>query len=525
MGLAGGAAAHVPVDGYGASGLRRAGEALLAVIILATFTGVGAFSPGYDDEFYNIMAISGADGLVGLVRRINLGDVHPPLSYVANALTHRLLGSWGAVRALNGFGVAVCLLLFLRAAVGARRDLLLPCLLVAGLHPTLVMWTASLRWTSYFTAFLLLALTLILRNPRRAAPFWGGLAVLLVAMFHTNYEALLLAPGLVALALHARWQRLRGEWPVALAALGLGALLCVPQVVAGLSWQLGRRSGQTGTLLAGLSGAAQGYLINSGLFALSPAGLLNAASVGGLAVLAAVRHGQHLLRMPLVLFWLGATILMVLTGIAVKPRNFTPLIPVLFVLLTILALTSNRPRLALVLLGGVVAAQMLGLLQVIAHRDTGKGSWNLPVAAVMEAVRTRAASCPGATSVAVYDVVLANLLAQERGLHVISLYTRATTRSDVVPAGDCLLVVETYRGSLSPALLDRLRAALPHLPADRIPLAPDPHAAMKQRFDADIPDAYVTLRDYGPLTQAVDLGVWRGGAALRQPPLSPETKP
>lgn len=485
--------------------LRPVAEALLVLLVMATFAGTGWFSPGYDDEFYTIDAITRTHGLAALARFIDGHDVHPPLSYLLDAVLHDLTGSWRAVRALSGLAVAASLVVFVRAATRDARALFLPCLLIVGLHPTLVMWTASLRWTAPFTALSMLALALILRNPARPGLFWTALAALLVLLFHTNYEALLLGPLLVALAVHARRTTFRAEWKLVLAALGVAALLCVPQAMAMLHGPIGRRGSQTGALLSGLSGTAQGYLVNMGLFPLSIPGLLNMVAVAGLAGFVAITVRTRLLRQPLFLFWLAGTGLFLLSGIAVKPRNFTPLVPVLFLLLTLLPLGSPHWRRAVPLFLLLAACQLLGLAHVLLHRDTGKGSWNLPVAQVMEAVRERARACPGTLHVAVYDVVLAHWVAGEPGLVTVSPYRPASTPPR---AGDCLVALLTYHGSLAPMFVQRMVASLPPSPATEVRLAPDPYADTKRRFDAGVPDAYVRLLDYGRLIAPVDLEAW-----------------
>ncbi|BBE71727.1 hypothetical protein [Oharaeibacter diazotrophicus] len=496
----------VTAVGTGREGARRVLEAALVLAIVATFVTVGWTSPGYDDEFYNVMAIARTNGLADLARHILAVDVHPPGSYLANAVLFDLTGSWAAVRALTGAVLAASLVPFLRAATAGRPGLFVPVAIVVGLHPTLAMWGPSLRWTGPFTALLLTALTLILRDPARPALFWGVLAALLAAMAHVNYETLLFGPALLGLAVHVRCDRLGAEWRTAAAALAVAVAACLPLALAAAPTLLGRRGGQTGTILASLAGAGQGFLVNAGLFPLSAAGLANVAAVAGLGGLVLAGGWRKLSREPLAMFWLGATALLIVTGLAAKPRNATPLIPVLFALLVILPLEGPRRRLAAGLLVVLTACQGLGLAHVLLHLDTAKGSWNLPVPAVLEAVRERARTCPGRLHVAVHDVVLANLLAAEPGLSIASPYTTPTGGA---AAGDCLVALATFRGSLGRPRLAAMLASLPATPVAETRFGPDPHAAIKRRFDPDVPDVAVRLLDFGSLAEPVDLAPWQ----------------
>jgi hypothetical protein len=101
---------------------------------------------------------------------------------------------------------------------------------------------------------------------------------------------------------------------------------------------------------------------------------------------------------------------------------------------------------------------------------------------------------------------LPRTLSNDPRLTIISPYDAEKVAS--APADDCLIAALTFRGSLPERRYRRMMAAPPNLPAGPTFLGEDPYAPIKQRFDPDVPEAYIEVRDYGRLSREVDLSSW-----------------
>ena len=61
---------------------------IIYALTLILYTTVGFYSPGYDDEFYNIALIEKLGSKT--IHFTQNNDVHPPLSYVINNVLNQL---------------------------------------------------------------------------------------------------------------------------------------------------------------------------------------------------------------------------------------------------------------------------------------------------------------------------------------------------------------------------------------------------------------------------------------------------
>jgi hypothetical protein len=116
----------------------------------------------YDDEISNVRQVEGRD-IGSIIHTANSTDVHPPGSYVLNALILRLLGSWESVKiaggCLNALALAVFLFMAFSSLTRGQRLLLAGVLATAS---TTLLWSASIRWYSYFNPVFTVALGLLL---------------------------------------------------------------------------------------------------------------------------------------------------------------------------------------------------------------------------------------------------------------------------------------------------------------------------------------------------------------------------
>lgn len=476
-------------------------------VIAAVYALVAWFSLGYDDEFYNIALVERSHTLLATLAASTAADVHPVGQYALDFSLYWLLGDWSGVRVAGALALAFALWRLVETQLPTPRTRWLAGLPLVALHPTVLMWGSGLRWTGYFTA-LYVAAFLWAKTPQRGrGVYWGGLAALLVVLLYLNFYALVLAVPLVAFAVHQRRGGGRAELRPAALALALAAIAALPPV-----WMLATRQArhiplQTGSLLTGVSEGGQAFLVNFGLFPLSWPGLACAALTAALAagwLYAGLRRGR---LDPTTLLVVASVALLIGCGLGAKARNFTPLLPVFMASLAAQALRPETPRAPRGALAGLAALQAIGLYHVAAHVDTAKGAWNYPVAATLAAVRDETAACGGRLVVAVYDPTFSYYLAKTPGVRVVGPF--AADASPRVPAGECLVALRTFRGSFAPSFLDRMIDELPASAANTRTLGPDRYAAIKRRFDPDVPDAYVILDIFGPLAEARELPSWR----------------
>lgn len=80
----------------------------LYLFTLILYAGTAFNSYGFDDEFFNISLVE-EYGLSTFLITQKI-DVHPPFSYLINALLYEVLGNWAAVRIVSA--VAICIAFF-----------------------------------------------------------------------------------------------------------------------------------------------------------------------------------------------------------------------------------------------------------------------------------------------------------------------------------------------------------------------------------------------------------------------------
>ena len=119
---------------------------LASLLVVALYMVVAFFSPGYDDEYFNISVVGQAPSYGQIVAVANAGDVHPPGQYVINKILLDLLGSWPWARAVTAAIAAmtiVALWLSMEVQGAVHRAF---AYLVICLSPSLLLWCTGLRW-------------------------------------------------------------------------------------------------------------------------------------------------------------------------------------------------------------------------------------------------------------------------------------------------------------------------------------------------------------------------------------------
>jgi hypothetical protein len=346
-------------------------------------------------------------------------------------------------------------------------------LVVACLHPELLMWSNTLRWYCPWTGLALMALVVFLQ-PKRVdwrLGWWRGVAgvILLAGMFYLNYVTLLFVAALVP----ALWLRVPGterRWAgKRLLGVGVGFLLLVlPQIGTMVTVHLpNSRAQRSNVVIAGvrLVQALTGseaflpwnavavvatlmlvWLIGRGVW-LSLRGEAPARQVGSV-------EGGWTAERALVVFGVGFALLVVATGLGGKPRNAILLVPVFAPAVGVAVERLGRWMQWAVV--AVLAVWMsVGAAHLLGRFGLQKSNMNDRPEEVVRLIARgddSAGEAGGCALAVTYDSGVAFALAQARvpRLMVLSPY-RGSMFEGTLPTlpGDCahpqLYVVQSYR--------------------------------------------------------------------------------
>ena len=486
-------------------GHRDALSWLALAALVALYAATGALSPGYDDELFTIGWVINTDTLGELIERAARG-IHPPGSYIVVSLLHDLTGSFPVIRAMAGVLNALMLWLLWRATAPRAPAAAAFAFLVLCLSPSLLLWGATVRWYSWFLPVLAGLLILIHRNPPGRWHFWGVGAALAAALVYMGYFALVLLPALLAAALWRRRQRLRGEWPAIAVTLALFFVAVAPQLLFVLPGQLklGFQQHDLSLLRTVLGAGLQALSTHAAM----PPSLPSAAFVLGNLILlgAAVRIGREAFAMPSAIAFLGGLATALAAGLTGHFRSLVVLSPAQGIwqgqLYAGLASRAWRGAAFCLFLVGTA----IGIFNVVTHSDTTKGSWNTPYFEIIDTIDRFRGECPAAL-VVTHDPVLFWRL-ERRGTPVAWANTHTPPNwweapdtqfeetLEKIATVDCLIAVETFRGSVPPEVHRRYREAVAARPGEAVVerLGRDRHAWFKRRFDPAVPDHFAVVR-------------------------------
>lgn len=386
----------------------------------------------YDDEIFSLDIITRP--LRDIVRLTSEGDVHPPGMYLLAHLAWLATGSFRWMDLLPGLvlyaGLAVFLLQLTPLFARVRAQLCL--LLLATLHPQLLMWGATSRWYTWWTGIALIALAVALQ-PKQTRPALGiaraaALGLLLAALFYLNYITLLFALALamaMAVRYHYRPRRELARQAALLAAVFLA--LIAPQLHTMLATLHSPEAGQqrsglalsTLRLLQSLA-ASEAYLPWHPL-AIAAVAVFAVLCVWGLVALLRVRGQRSGANSDgidasgglasIALFAAAFFVLVAASGLGGKPRSGLLLVPVLAVVLA-MAVDRLNPRLQNATLVFFAVWSGVGMAHMLGRYGLTKATMNdRPEQVVAFVAQTIPPDCG---VVVTYDSGLAFALAQAR---------------------------------------------------------------------------------------------------------------
>jgi hypothetical protein len=476
------------------------------LLVVALFGSVSYLSPGYDDEITNVTLVE-RSSLSQLVHIVNSTDVHPPGSYVMNWLLFHLLHDWHLVRLVSGILSASALwLLFTRTTSDSgplQRSFGYASIC---LSPTALLWLTGLRWYAYFVP-VLVVLVVSLNSRQSTWRFWLSLWAGLAVLFHIGYAVLVIGPAVVLYAGLLRRQRLRMELPACLAGAAVAGVACVPQLLHFLAFHLPNLSSQVSTLPRSFAGLALHTFNGQAFYPVSLAGVVSIAANLGVFVLL-IKH-PRICQRPISVLFLTGCLLLAVSKLAGKFRNLVMLTPFQGVVSTDAFASSRSSLVKGALLALMFVAQLLGIYNVAAHVDTTKGSWNTPYAEVLRAVHADGIGCRR-TIVFTKDAVLLHELAR-LGYSVARERTATQPPSSPISTDDCIVELQTFRGSMSPQDFQTLFGDFKRLRASFVisrRFGADRFARFKRRFDSDVPDYYVTETLYRGAVNPESLASW-----------------
>jgi hypothetical protein len=485
----------------------------LGLIILYGF--VGYDSSGYDDEFINIRLI-GRYGIevIGIIRN---ADVHPAGSYLVDWVLFAILEDWHLVRlavALGGAAVLVYAIDTVRESHGAWSGVI--AIALVGLNPALLMWCTSLRWYAFFVPILVwLSVTPKLYDWR----YWGKCFGGLVLLGYFSYAVFVLAIPLLVLYWRDCPNSTRSKIRSMVFFGGIIGILYLYQMMIFVTVHLHQQDGQTSSLAKSLMGFAVAQIGNQGLFPLSLAGGLSAIGMLGMLFLVLrfslienLRFNHYFLP-----YWLGVAGL-VFTGLAGKFRNFVIVSPWQGLWIATARIEDSKKSLFRLFLFLVIVGNLVGIYNVVYHRDTTKNSWNLPVPEVVAAVEAESSTCDQDLLVLTHDPTFSYIL-EHSGVRVLGPYaSRSVGREMLQRPHRCVMVIKTYAGNLHDRLIADLYSDLEFLTDQEMSIQRfgyDRFHRLKQRLEPRYPEYQVEVITYREVNNLMSLEHWNTGR--RQP--------
>lgn len=400
-------------------------------------------SYGFDDEFFNIRLVEQYELQAFFVTQTT--DVHPPASYLINALLYKVFGSWSAVRVLSAL-MTCSALIYLSENLKQREGIYSATIvfLLIALNPAVLMWGTSLRWYAYFFPVLLWVLVL----PQIFGFFyWAKLVSGILFLGYTSYLSFLISPVLIFMYWIASPQNRQVKLKFLAPMLIIAFLAYLPQFDVFLNVHYPLRDGQMGSLFSSVVGLFVGQISNQGVFPLSVPGIVGAIgfilTASSVLISKTFKPVKENYNFP---SYFSVICLMLLTGISSKFRNLVIAVPFQALWLGTLQTSARLKKWYHLGLFMIFIGNFWGVINVVNHRDTTKNSWNIPVEEVMEYLDIENIKCDQDTVIFVHDPVISYHL-EEAYFAVVGPYSDSLV--DLDREYQCAFVISTFAGVIS----------------------------------------------------------------------------
>lgn len=498
----------------------RASARISALFLLVSFLASLAFLFSrnmYDDEIGTIGLLPLSTARI--VHTMNHADVHPPGMYVLAHLGYVALHSprWITLFPLACLYTGLAFFVFAVAPLFRSATARICFLLMATLHPQLLMWSNSIRWYPWWTGLALLTVTIALNPSSGSAytltkPRAAVLGLSIAALFYLNYITIIFTFALAA-GLFLRYGR--RVWKQLLIAFAVALVLIAPQLRPFFTVHLHGSEGQRSNPLVSAARLVQSLFSSEAFLPWHPAAVASVLLMTLLTLVGAWK-GFHYLRAKrltsaaeedkvlasLLLTALLFLVLIAVAGLGGKPRNGLALVPLLAPGIA-LVVGGLRPRAAQLCLAFFFVWSAWGIVHLIRREGLTKSGMNNRPEEVLQFIeRSRGDAC---SVVITYDPILTYYLVESHlprqrvlTLSQNNIYRDAAPFAPAECAATELYVVQSYLGgfggyeSILPEQL-RLATAFIRTPLRVNRFSRDPDAPIKRRLkfiggSADLPD-------------------------------------
>lgn len=475
----------------------------LAFIVYCT---VALMSYGFDDEFFNILIIE-KHGLSAFFITQTM-DVHPPLSYIINAVLYRAFGNWEVVRLFSALTLCTSFIYLCEhiKTKGEEREAILTFILLTS-SPALLLWGTSLRWYAYFLPILIWLLVI---PKKQGWPMWIKLGVGLVALAYTGYLAFVLAPALILFYWLSSSQPFEVKLKQLSVIIGVAALVYSPQLLTFLNVHFPNRVSQTGSLFLSFAGFFIAQFSNQGVFPLSIAALVS--TTGTLIILYVTLRSQPIQKLstnPKCMSYVLFSILIIASGVAAKFRNLVIATPLQ--LIWFASVKPNRTLKKFFYIGiiFIIAGNFWGSVNVYRHQDTTKNSWNLPVKEVPSIIKKEYQACNKDAIIFTHDPTLSYHM-QHLSIPSTGVYSKGIN-PNIKETYQCVFVIKTFVGSVSQGRYEKMLDEVENLKYSEksvIPLQQDFFYDYKVKLDNRYPRYAITILKFTDVQNANLLLSW-----------------
>lgn len=456
-------------------------------MIIVIYSCVGYFSPGFDDEYFNLMVVEHFGS--GIASYTQTTDVHPPLSYLLNAWLMKAFGKWEYVRMFSGI-LTSSAIIFSISSLGRNRNISfsIGMIYLLAFNPAMLMWGTSLRWYGYFIPLLIWLLII----PENEKWHWPKFFLFMLVMGYLSYISFFIFPSLFLYYWIADKRNARAKLKIMLIPGLIGLLIYFPQLIIFFKVHYPRSGGQVFSLSAGIIGILSTFFSNQGVFPLSFPGIVSALGSGIILLFMLKEFKQELKGPYLIPLFIGQIILLA-TRIAGKMRNLIAMIP-LQVLWFAEKVSKATSKWILLAAGLIIFGNLVGSYNVITHEDTTKNSWNIPVREVTGLINKELKTDKSAILLYCHDPIITWHL-EKMGYSVRSPYAHQQITSQGKKFST-VVVIWTNPGYLPKKLMELYQFEITLMKrstrTDYV-LGIDKYAVIKRKKDPQYPDELVKI--------------------------------
>lgn len=478
--------------------------------LMVVLFGVVAYcSYGYDDEYFNIAGVERAKSFIEYYRTLNSTDIHPPLSYLINYSLFQIFGNWRFVRLIGAVMTAIGLWIFWNVressivssephlADRTNMDVIFSYILIC-LNPTVLMWATGLRWYTYMT-FLVCMLGILFYAKGKLNEnkylFWGIYFLICIIIFHMEYSGTFLIISSFLCFLMKRRKNFKHEWYVIL-VFGLSACAAVAYQ-SYIFFTVHYKNGlhEIGSIPSAIVYTAQHLLCGQAVMPVSIWGILLLIG-NSILYITVLLHYKEFWKNSSNRFVVFCYIGIILSGIGIKIRNYTPISPMLGGLCEEAFSKIKKKKIKYAAAVLIFIGTIGGIYNVVAHVNTTKGSWNTPYNEILDYV-LQYEDTNEDVLVLSHNPVIDHWIAQESDMSVLNIASDyAGWHEKVEQYQGTLIVLDSYKGSLQEQHWILLKDFLERN-KDRVmeqeSFGNDRYAWFKQLVDKEYPSSYMDI--------------------------------